>query len=84
LLAFFYDAGSRLLTGKSSLYAGSEIIDLLRTDLWGSLTAFWDLTLYAVFIWLLISPFVILILYSVLKPVVRKLSSGQHSTLTSP
>lgn len=82
LLAFFYGAGSRLFTGKSSLYAGSEMIELLRTDLWGSLTAFWDLTLYAVSIWLFISPLLLFVLYGVLNPVVRKLSSGQHSPLT--
>jgi len=83
LLAFFYEAGSRLFTGKSSLYAGSEMIELLRTDLWGSLTAFWDLTLYAASTWLFISPLLLFVLYGVLKPVVRKFCSSQHSPLTS-
>jgi len=37
----------------------------------------WDLTLYAVFAWLIISPFLILLLYILLKPVIQRLAFSE-------
>jgi uncharacterized protein (DUF2062 family) len=82
LIAFFYGAGSRLFTGQALLLPGGEIVDLLQQDLWGSIVAFWDLTLYAIFAWLLTGPFIALPLYGTIKPVVRRYPSDQHRSLT--
>jgi hypothetical protein len=53
-----------------------NIIDVLKKDFWGSMANLWDLTLYAVFAWLIISPFLVLLLYGLLKPVIRSLVSS--------
>ena len=76
LLAPFYGAGSWLFKGRSLPLFEENIIDGLKKDFWGSMVNLWDLTLYAVFAWLIISPFLILLLYGLLKPVIRSLASS--------
>jgi uncharacterized protein (DUF2062 family) len=76
LLAPFYGAGSWLFRDRSLPAFEGNIIDVLKTDFWGSMANLWDLTLYAVFAWLIISPFLILLLYGLLKPVIRSLVSS--------
>jgi hypothetical protein len=49
---------------------GGNLIELIQNDFWGSIASLWDLTLYAIFTWLIVTPFLILLLYSVLKPVI--------------
>jgi uncharacterized protein (DUF2062 family) len=78
LLAFFYGAGSRLFNGQSSPYLGGEIVELLQNDLGGSIIALWELTLYGIFVWLLTAPIIALLLFGILKPVIRKLSSNRY------
>ena len=74
LLAPFYGAGSWLF-GKQGWHVISEnMIELLRNDFWGSIANLWDLTLYAVFTWLIVSPFLVLLLYSTLKPLISTLT----------
>lgn len=83
LLAPFYGTGSWLF-GKEGWHMISEnMIESIQNDLWGSIANFWDLTLYAVFTWLIVSPFLILLLYSVLKPVIGSMAAfrGQRSQL---
>jgi uncharacterized protein (DUF2062 family) len=87
LLAFFYGAGGWLFTDRSSAYSGLEIVEMLQDDMWGSITALWDLTLSAVMLWLLTGPILALLLYTVLKPAIRKLppkQPGPISSLESP
>lgn len=76
LLAPFYGAGSWLFRGRSLPLFEENIIDVLKKDFWGSMANLWDLTLYAVFAWLIISPFLVLLLYGLLKPVIRSLVSS--------
>ena len=64
-----------------------EIAEMLQDDMWGSITALWDLTLSAVFLWLLTGPILALLLYTVFKPAIRKLTPkppGPVSSLESP
>jgi uncharacterized protein (DUF2062 family) len=82
LLAFFYGAGSWLFNGQSSSLLGGEIVELFQNDLWGSIIAFWDLTLYAIFAWMLAGPLLALFLYGILKPVIRKLSFYQNPSIS--
>jgi uncharacterized protein (DUF2062 family) len=72
LLAPFYGAGSWLFQGRSLPLIQENVIDLLKNDFWGNMVNLWDLTLYAAFAWLIISPFLILLLYGLLKPAVRR------------
>ena len=54
-----------------------NIIEVLKKDFWGSMADLWDVTLYAVFAWLIISPFLILLLYILLKPVIQRLAFSE-------
>ena len=77
LLAPFYGAGSWLFKGQRMPMINENIADLLKNDFWGSMASLWDLTLYAIFVWLIISPVLILLLYGLLKPVIRGLASSR-------
>lgn len=61
--------------GNRSLPAIKQnLIDLVKTDFWRGLAGIWDLTIYAVIVWLMISPLVVLILYRLMKPVIRSIA----------
>lgn len=64
LLMPFYVTGSWLFKQQGSPFLDTDLIGLLKNDFWGSLANLWDLTLYAILTWLVISPLVILLLYS--------------------
>jgi len=74
LIAPFYAAGGWLFNQQEWILKGDHLISRLQNDFLGSLSAFWDLTLYAVFTWLIVCPFVILLIYSIAKPVIRRLA----------
>jgi uncharacterized protein (DUF2062 family) len=73
LLAPFYGAGNWLFGRQGGHMISDNLIEMLRNDFWGSMTNLWDLTLHAIFTWLIITPFLILLLYSVLKPLISSL-----------
>ncbi len=73
LLAPFYGIGSWLFKQPNWQIIKGSLMDLIRNDFWGSMANLWDLTLYAIFTWLAISPLVILVLYLILKPVIVSL-----------
>ncbi|MCP4628268.1 MAG: DUF2062 domain-containing protein [bacterium] len=77
LLAPFYVAGSWLFSDQSLALVDKSVLDLLKNDFWGSMANLWDLTIYAVLVWLMISPFLILLLYCLLKPVIHRFVSYQ-------
>lgn len=78
LLAPFYGAGSWLFGNESCASIGANFTEMLTADFWGNVSRIWDMTLYAVFIWLIISPFLVVLLYSLLKPVIRGLASSRR------
>ena len=75
MLAPFYSVGNWLFKKQGWPLINKDLISLLQNDFWGSMTVLWDLTLYAILAWLVISPLLILLLYSVSKPVVRILAA---------
>jgi uncharacterized protein (DUF2062 family) len=75
LLAPFYSAGSWLFNQGSILVSSENLYFMLKNDFWGSMTSLWNLTLYAIFTWAVICPFLILGLYIALKPAVAAVSS---------
>ena len=79
LLGFFYGVGGWLFSSQRSRYSNGEIIALLQDDLWGSIIAFWDLTLYATFLWILIGPVLGLLFYGIFNSVIPKLKSDDYS-----
>ena len=54
-----------------------SVLDLLKNDFWSGMAGLWDLTIYAVFVWLMISPLLVLILYSLMKPIIRRIAASQ-------
>jgi uncharacterized protein (DUF2062 family) len=80
LLAFFYGVGSWLFEGHNPVLAGANVVGMMQDDMWGSLAAFWDMTIFAVLLWVLIGPVLAVILYVILKPVIRKLSLSRRAS----
>lgn len=78
LLAPFYGAGSWLFGDGHWPEIGEGLTEILTVDFWGSISSIWEMTLYAVFIWLIISPLLVLLLYGLLKPMVRSLASSRR------
>jgi len=79
MLAPFYGAGSWLFKQQGSPFNNKNLIGILQNDFWGSIANLWDLTLYAILTWLVISPLLILLLYSVSKPVIRAVGARHGS-----
>ena len=73
LLVPFYSAGSWLFGGQLPAEAGRRLMESFGRDGWSSLLQFGDLTLYAVFAWLMIAPATGVMFYRMLKPVMDNL-----------
>lgn len=73
LLAPFYGISGWLVKPQGRDLIAEDLIALLRNDFWGSMAGLWDLMLYAILMWLAVSPFIVLILYMALKPVIGSL-----------
>ena len=83
LLAPFYGAGLWLFNPKVPPGSVGEIIELLKNDFWTGLLTFWDLTVYAVLVWVLFSPLIVFSLYVALRPVIGKLLPSADSARCS-
>ena len=79
MLAPFYGTGSWLFKQQGSPFINKNLIGNLQNDFWGSMANLWDLTLYAMLTWLVISPLLLLLLYSISKPVIRAVNA-RHSS----
>ena len=79
MLAPFYSTGSWLFKQQGWPLLNKDLIGLLQDDFWGSMANLWDLTLYAIITWLVISPLLILLLYSASKPLIRALAAHRSS-----
>ena len=77
LLAPFYGVGGWLFRDPGLPALEASIFDLLKNDFWDSMASLWEFTIYAVFVWLMISPLLVMVLYGILKPVVRSIASSQ-------
>jgi uncharacterized protein (DUF2062 family) len=75
LLAPFYSAGSWLFGQNSLSISGEGLMAMIRNDFWGSMTSLWHLTLYAIFTWTVICPFLLVVLYLSLKPALSAISA---------
>lgn len=74
LLAPFYGIGAWWVNHQGRHLIAGDLIALLSDDFWGSVAGLWDLMLYAILTWLVISPFIVLILYMALKPLIGSLN----------
>ena len=80
MLAPFYGAGNWLFKQQGLPLINTDLIGLLQNDFWGSMASLWDLTLYAILTWLVISPLLILLLYSASKPVIRAFAAHRGAS----
>jgi uncharacterized protein (DUF2062 family) len=78
MLAPFYSVGNWLFKQQGLPLINTDLIGLLQNDFWGSMANLWDLMLYAILTWMAISPLLVLMLYSVSKPVIRTLSAHRR------
>ncbi|MHC4476639.1 MAG: DUF2062 domain-containing protein [Planctomycetota bacterium] len=69
----FLKAGGWLFGDQRYSQLGKEIIDLMKNDVWSSFGILWDLTVYAVVLWLILSPLMMVVLYKTLKPALGRL-----------
>lgn len=82
LMAFFYGVGNWLFNDQNSIFSGTHVVGMIQDDMWGSLAALWDMTLFAVLLWILTGPVLAVILYVILMPVIRKLSPPRHASVS--
>ncbi|MGD9084049.1 MAG: DUF2062 domain-containing protein [Desulfobacterales bacterium] len=75
LLAPFYSLGSWLFSQQSMQISSENLIEMVQNDFWGSMASLWNLTLYAIFTWMVICPFLIIVLYVSLKPAISAISA---------
>ena len=80
LLAPFYGTGNWLFKQQGWTLINTDLIGLFQNDFWSSMANLWDLTLYAILTWLVISPLLILLLYSASKPVIRALAAHRGAS----
>jgi uncharacterized protein (DUF2062 family) len=69
----FLRAGGWLFGDQRFSQLGKEIIALVQNDIWSSVGILWNLTVYAVVLWLIISPMVIFVIYKMLKLALKRL-----------
>lgn len=80
LLAPFYGAGSRLFRAPGLPMLDENLLDLLKHDFWGGMAGLLDLTIYAVIVWLMISPVLVAVLCGLLKPIIRSIAVSDSPT----
>lgn len=83
LLVPFYAAGSWLFGSRMPIDAGRDFIVALQKDLWGSLMQVWDLTLFAVLVWVLVCPVVVAVIYALSKPAIGKMVAALQQPKTA-
>jgi len=74
LLIPFFHLGSLLFQIEPLPLSAQELITLLRSDLWGTVRAFWSTTLHAIVAWLLVSLPTFLLLHFVFVRFIKALS----------
>ena len=73
LLIPFFHLGNLLFQVDPLPLSAQEFITLLRSDLWGTIRAFWNTTLHAIVAWLLVSLPTFLILHFTLLRLIKTL-----------
>jgi uncharacterized protein (DUF2062 family) len=70
----FFHLGNLLFQVEPLPLSAQELITLLRSDLWGTVRAFWSTTLHAIVAWLLVSLPTFLLLHFVFVRFIKALS----------
>ena len=73
LLIPLYRAGEFLFHTEHLPLSLTQVTNLMKEDLWGTILFLWDTTWHAVVVWIILAPFAIAIIYYSLYPAIRRL-----------
>ena len=73
LLIPFYRAGEFVFNTEPFILSASQVIDMIKEDAWAAINFLWDTTLHAVVVWFILAPILVVILYYLLLPIVKRL-----------
>jgi len=79
LIMPFIRMGEKLLGAKPVPYTLTQMITMLRTDMWATITALWHTTMHAIFAWFIVGPLMIWVLYKSLTPGMRSIARAYHT-----
>jgi uncharacterized protein (DUF2062 family) len=82
LLIPFFHFGDFLFGEEPLPLSAQELVAMFRADFWGSILSLWDTTMHAIVAWLLVGPPIILMLYVIFTPLLRRLPFRGASTST--
>ncbi|HWZ43805.1 MAG TPA: DUF2062 domain-containing protein [Candidatus Saccharimonadales bacterium] len=74
LLIPFVRAGEFLFRAEKLPLSLSQILNMVRSDMWHSIKVLWVVTLHAMAVWLILAPPAIYLIYRLLSPVVRRMA----------
>jgi uncharacterized protein (DUF2062 family) len=73
LLLPFYRAGEWLFRAEHLPISLKEIFAMIDEDIWEAILFLWDTTLNAMVAWVLVAPFMVVLLYYLIRPVIARL-----------
>lgn len=73
LLIPFFRAGEMLFSAEHLPLSLSQVVAMIKADIWSTIKFLWDTTFHALVVWCMIAPVVIVILYYLFLPLVRRL-----------
>lgn len=78
LLLPFFRLGEKLFRAPHLPLSVSQVLAMVRADLWSSIKFLWTTTWHALVVWALIAPFVAALLYFLLLPALRRVLKKTH------
>ena len=73
LLIPFYRAGEFVFNAEPLSLSASQVVEMIKEDIWAAIKFLWDTTLHAVVVWCILAPILVAILYYLLLPLVKRL-----------
>ena len=73
LLIPFYRAGEFVFNVEPLSLSASQVVGMIKEDVWAAIKFLWDTTLHAVVVWCILAPILVAILYYLLLPLVKRL-----------
>jgi len=74
LLIPFFPFGDFIFGVEPLPFSAQELVAMFRADFWGSILSLWDTTMHAMVAWFLVGPPIILGLYFICAPLLRRLT----------
>ncbi len=81
LILPFYRLGEKLFRAPHLPIAVAQIYSMAHNNLWGAIKFLWSTTWHAMVVWVLLAPFLTVILYALLAPLFRRVLRRQRVSL---